>query len=703
MHPRYPHIFSPIRLGPVEVPNRFYFSPHGMALTVGSKPSNDMISYCVERVRDGGCGLVVLSVTAHERGRHFQPSPYLPGNIPSFLALADAVHEAGGKIFAEMWYHWCSVGQWEILSPPAPAMGPSTAQFATGGMTMSTHEMSRGEIRGMVEVFRQSTANLRQAGFDGVMIHASHAGLIEQFLSPYYNRRTDEYGGSLENRMRVLTETLQATREAAAGEMAIGMRFNADELIKGGYDTSHSREVLKIAADQGLLDFVDIDVAMEPQQLRLGMPVVFVEPQVYRPYVEAIRDAAGTVPVMSVLGRTTAIADAEAAIADGACDMVGAARGLIAEPELVKNANAGREHLSRTCIACNWCLAALVDGAQGCAINPASYRERNWGVDTFQPAARRCKVVVVGGGPGGLEAARVARLKGHDVVLFEARDQLGGALELWSRLPGRDFFRKSIEWWAQELARLGVSVRLGTAATADSVLAERPDAVIVATGAMHDRGGRSGFYNLEIPGWDQPFVLRPEEILLGGARPSGKVVLLDGEGLHASLGLAEMLASGGAQVEYLTPNYAPVSARVVGSLEDEDMVKRMRRAGVVISPLTYIRSIGDHAVTAYDIATDEDRVIDGLEAVVLVTGRAPVNDLSRALDGKVDQLFTIGDALAARPFAAAAFEGQKFARYIGEAGAPKTVGEVFYASNAAAFTPTPAELSRPVAASPATA
>jgi thioredoxin reductase len=445
---------------------------------------------------------------------------------------------------------------------------------------------------------------------------------------------------------------------------------------------------------------------MEPQQLRLGMPVVFVEPEVYRPYVEAIRGAAGDVPVMSVLGRTTSIADAEAAIAAGACDMVGAARALIAEPELVKNAGAGQEQLSRTCIACNWCLAALVDGAQGCAINPAAYRERNWGVDTFAPAARRAKVVVVGAGPAGLEAARVAALKGHEVVLFEARDILGGALELWARLPGREFFRKSIEWWERELARLGVSVRRGAPASAERVLAERPDAVIVATGAVHDPGGRSGFYNLEIPGWDQAFVLRPEEILLNGVRPSGKVVLLDGEGLHASTGVAELLASAGAKVEFLTPNYSPVSARVAGALEDEDVVKRMRRAGVVISPMTYIRRIGDHAVTAYDVATGEERVIEGVDAVVLATARAPVNQLAKHLDGKVAQLFTVGDALAARPFAAAAYEGQKFARYIGEPGAPTTVGEAFYAANAAAFTPLPAELARPVtaaAAAPSTA
>jgi NADPH-dependent 2,4-dienoyl-CoA reductase/sulfur reductase-like enzyme len=169
--------------------------------------------------------------------------------------------------------------------------------------------------------------------------------------------------------------------------------------------------------------------------------------------------------------------------------MVGATRALIAEPELVSNAFAGREERSRTCIACNYCCAASTEGAQGCAINPASYRERLWGVDSFVPAARRSKVVVVGAGPGGLEAARVAALRGHEVVLLEARDKPGGALALWADLPQRAVFHQAISWWQRELERLGVSVRFGKAAAEDDVLVEEPDAVIIATGARYSRGG----------------------------------------------------------------------------------------------------------------------------------------------------------------------------------------------------------------------
>jgi 2,4-dienoyl-CoA reductase-like NADH-dependent reductase (Old Yellow Enzyme family)/thioredoxin reductase len=691
-HAAYPRIFSPIRLGPVEIPNRFYFSPNASALSVGTKPSRDLAYYLAARVRGGGCGLVVPSMTAHTRGRSLQSSPFPVENIPSFRAMADTVHQAGGKIFGQLLYWWGSYGQWQPMSPPAPSLAPSAVQYGIGNKTVSTHEMAKSEIRSMIDAFRQSTENLRAAGLDGVMLHGSHGGLIEQFLSPYFNRRTDEYGGSVQNRMRFLRECLQACRDGAKGSLAVGMRLNCDELLPGGYDTRLAREVLEEISTAGLIDFVDLDIAIEPNQFYLGMPPVYLKPHVYRPYVEAVRDAAGAVPVLSVLGRLTSIADGEAALAAGVCDMVGAARALIAEPELVKNAYEGREQRSRSCIACNWCVAAIADGAQGCTINPASYRERLWGVDTFRSAATKQRVIVVGAGPAGLEAARVSALKGHDVALFEARARLGGALALWADLPGREYFHKAIEWWEREIERLGVKIQRGTEATAEAILRGNPDAVIVATGARYSAGGRSYFVDADIPGFDRSFVHRPEDVLLGTCHPTGKVVLLDAEGLNTSLGTAEVLANAGAVVHYLTPGFAPVSARLVDAHESRFILKRLRAAGVIISTNTYIKSIGDHSLVVYDVISEEERTIEAIDAIVLSTARIPQNGLTQELTGKVAQLYTVGDALAARPWAAAAYEGQKFARYIGEPDAPATVGAAYFMQDPPDVLPSPAEV-----------
>jgi 2,4-dienoyl-CoA reductase-like NADH-dependent reductase (Old Yellow Enzyme family) len=684
-------MFTPIRLGPVELRNRFYFSPHGTALTVGTMPSEDFCHYNVERVKGDGCGLVISSLVVHDRGVIYQPSPFPPENLPSFRAVAEAVHAAGGKIFGQLWYWWGTLGQWQPLSPPSPSLAASAVQTAWYEKALSTHEMSHEEIRRMIDAFRQSCAHLSEAGWDGVELHAAHAAVLEHFVSPYFNRRSDEYGGSLENRMRVLVEALEASRAGGGADFAVGMRFNCDEMLPGGYGTEEADEILKRICDAGLVDFVDLDVAVEPNQLGIGMPPVFVEPHMYAPYVEKLRSAAGDVPVLSVLGRLTSIADGEAVIASGLCDMVGATRALIAEPELVANAYHGREERSRICIACNYCCAAGNEGQQGCAINPAAYRERLWGTEHFEPAARPCKLVVIGGGPGGLEAARVAALKGHEVVLIEARERLGGALALWADLPDRQFYHHAIDWWRRELERLGAALRCGEEASAEAVLAEAPDAVIVATGARYSRGGRSAFLDIDIPGYEQDWVYRPDEILLGREVPVGRIVLLDGEGLHTSAGIAERLAARGGELDYVTPGFAPVSLRLYDSLEATFIITRLREMkNIRFTPATWIRRIGEREVTFYDTYTGEERAVGDIDALVLSTGRLPVDSLARELEGQVAQLFTIGDALAARPFASAAYEGQKFARLIGEPGAPSNFAEAYFSPKDPEVFPRPA-------------
>ena len=458
--------------------------------------------------------------------------------------------------------------------------------------------------------------------------------------------------------------------------MAVGVRLNCDELLVGGYDTKEAYRILETLATSGLIDFADFDIAVEPDQFWIGMPSVLIAPHPYRPYVEAVRKAAGQIPVLSVLGRLSSIAEAEAMIAAGVCDMVGAARAMICEPDLVRNAEQGREDRSRTCIHCNWCWAGFPEGIQVCTINPASYRERYW--RTVETAPRASTVVVVGAGPAGLEAARTSALRGHQVVLMEREEELGGALRLWAKLPDRGVYHKAIEFWRRELDRLGVDIRTGVVATAAGVLAEDPDAVIVATGSLYSAEGRSNHRDYAIPGHDREFVHSPESILAGDIRPTGNVLIVDGEGLNCGVGIAELLATGGTQVELVSPLATIMSGRLVATQEAPIIYKRLKAAGVRLSPMTYVSEIGDGQVTVYDIHTEAERVIEGVDAVILVTGRIPRNDLERELDGKVEQLFAIGDAMAVRTWTSAAFEGHRFARYIGEPDAPRTVEEAFF-------------------------
>jgi hypothetical protein len=344
---------------------------------------------------------------------------------------------------------------------------------------------------------------------------------------------------------------------------------------------------------------------------------------------------------------------------------------------MVKNALEGHEERSRTCLACNACMGQP-PVFFGCVINPATARESRWSARTLAAAPNRRRVVVAGGGPAGLEAARVAALRGHQVVLLEERDRLGGQLHDWALLPGRAVMSTPVAWYSDRLRELGVEMRRGVRATAESVLAERPDAVIVATGSRYDPRGSSGFMAGAIPGADQSFVLTPEQVLEGGVRPVGKVLVLDDEGLNTGAGIAELLAAGGAEVELVT-RWLHVVPNLFKTLEWAFIIPRLHSRQVVASTQTYVKEIGDHRVTLFNVFTNDEEVRTGVDAVVLVTRRVQSGSLEAELEGRVAQLFPVGDALAARGLAEATFEGHKFAREIGADGAPATFTEALWA------------------------
>jgi thioredoxin reductase len=486
--------------------------------------------------------------------------------------------------------------------------------------------------------------------------------------------------------MRVLVECLEASRAGAGPELAVGMRLCSDETITGGlgeipggYGKEEAKEIVRRVVSLGLIDFVDLDPIVEPNHDHFSMPNYFIPELAFEDYVVGFREVSGSAALMAALGRVTRVADAERVIAAGTVDMVGAARGLIAEPELIKNAREGHDDRNRICIACNWCIAARrgSGGVFYCTINPATGKERQWGVQTFTPASLRSKVVVVGGGPGGMEAARVAAMRGHDVVLLEQRQALGGQLASWGSLPGREIILSTIGWYRARLSELNVEVRTGVRATAATVGEEHPDAVIVATGSRYDRTGATGFRNVPIPGWEGDLVFSPEQIIEDGARPTGNVVILDEEGLSAAPGIAEMLTAAGAKVHIVTRWQRPFE-HLIATTESDFIIPHLKHLGVKVSTETYIKTIGDHQVTTFDVYTKEESVNSDVDAVVLVTMRVPVDGLARELDGKMPQLFAIGDALAPRGLAEATSEGQRFARMIGEPDAPRTFAEAYW-------------------------
>lgn len=674
MSDRYPLTTTPIRLGPIEVRNRVYFGPHGTPLAVGGGPSEDFAAYSEERAVSG-VGLIIHSLAISQRAGIGRACPALESSVGAFSAVAERVHAHGSRIFGQLNYFYDFPSQWEPLTQWAPTLSPSGTQ--RHAQPFVTRAMSTDDIAAMVGEFAKSARNLRAAGYDGVELHATHGMLHNMFLSPYFNTRSDRYGGSLQNRMRFVLETLEAMRNESGSDFAVGLRYQCDEMLPGGFGVDESREALAVIAGTGLIDFVDLDVSVEPEQSYRAIPNYFLPTHYYKPFVEALRSAAGELPVLSTIGRVTDIAAVERLLDEGVVDMVGMVRALIAEPELLKNALEGHEHDNRRCIGANMCQDRRGAGAFGCAINPASGRERAWGVREMESAAETGRLVVVGGGPAGMEAARVGALRGHSVVLMERLDRLGGQLNLWASIPDREHLRSTVDWYEAQLRDLGVDVRLGVHATQELIEAERPTAVLVATGGTYVLSGESGFVPQPILGADRAFVHGPEAVLAGQTVLAGHVVVLDDEGLNTGVGVAEVLAASGCAVTFVTRLPEPAS-RLEGTFEQRFIIERLMKLGVRLMSSTYFREIAAERVTVYNIHNDADEQVDDVDAVVLVTMRRQVDDLSAALERNVAQVFPIGDALAPRGLPDATFEGQRFAREVGRAGAPTTFTEAYW-------------------------
>lgn len=686
-HGRYPHVFEPIRLGPVEIPNRIYMAPHGLPLDtpipgLGShgEPSAEHALYFAQRAA-GGTGLIFHSTLLGpfaDISNYIHATPFNDEAIPSYAKVAELVHGNGAKIMAEIWYLPWVPHKWDALGPSAPSLAPSAMPFFDATVPGTMYEMRHYDIEHVVEAHRKSAANLKSAGYDGLEIHLSHGALLEYFLSPYHNHRGDEYGGSLENRCRIVLRTLEVVKDAAGPDMAIGIRMNADQMLPNGFGEDEARTIIEHLAASSLLDFVDLDISVEPEQRHLTT-TSYLERELHNlERVQRVGPAAKPLPLLATPGRLTSIDRAEQMLVAGSTDMVGIVRGLIAEPNLVKDAEHGSEHRSRICIGANHCIGNNSSSqGWGCAINAVAGREERWRESSVnRPNANAMNVVVVGSGPAGLEAARISAQRGHRVTLLERESSIGGALKLWGSIPGRSSVLSLPAWFADRLDEFGVEVRTGLNADVASITALKPDVVIIATGARYEASGESGASPFPIPGHDQGFVHRPEPILRGDVMLTGKVVVLDEEGLHTGVGVAEVAAGTGATVELIT------SFPIPGVNISHDLpyvIPRFQAAGISFSALTRITNIEpDHQLKLVHTITGAERTIANVDVLVLTTIRRPRSVLVEPLANAVPYVYVIGDALAPRTLREATYEGHRFGRVIGESVMPRhTTDELF--------------------------
>lgn len=641
----FPHLFSPFTLKSTEIRNRIFSTGHDTYLPEGGLPSDSLIAYQRARAR-GGAGLIVIQVVGvHETSRYTEA--LLMGTsddcIKPFTRLVDAIHEQGAKVFIQLFHP----GR-ELLGRPfgviQPAFAPSHSPSER--FKVVPREMSTGLIGEIVDGFAQAARRMAEAGADGVEIVASHGYLPAQFMNPRVNRRTDLYGGSLDNRLRFTREAIAAIRDQVPGEFIVGMRMSGDEHDEDGMVEDDSVAIARALAPE--LDYLNVIAGTSATASGAAhiVPSMANEHGYVAPFAQKVKQATGK--AVFVAGRINQPQIAEQVLATGSADMCGMTRAMIADPEMANKARAGKVDDIRACIGCNQaCIGHFQLGLSiSCIQHPETGRELAYEVKPRAPSRR--KVMVVGGGPAGLKAAAVAAERGHEVHLHEREAQTGGQARLAQLLPKRAEFGGIITNLTAEAERHGATIHRRSEVTRDLLLSERPDAVIIATGSRPHTPPFEG---------EAAQMVHVADILAGRATTGQKVVVYDWMGDWGGSGIAEKLAAEGASVR-LAVNHHCASAAIQTYVRFEQ-IARLHKLGVEVHP--WLRLYGGDGRTAYFIHTPsrEAVVMEDVDTIVLNTPNLQEDHLVAVLEELGIPFHLAGDALSPRTAEEAVYEGMQ--------------------------------------------
>jgi len=638
------HILKPIRINNVELKNRIVRAAHGTQLGAGTM-NDDLIAYHAARGRSD----VALSMIEAMAIHWSCPGPTI--NIfardaeDGYRRLVETIRPTGMKLFQQFWHAGHNAA-------PSDGSAPWSASDIPGPLaSIPPIPMTKGMIDDIVNAYADAARKMVAWGIDGVEIHAAHGYLPAQFLSTHVNNRTDEYGGSFENRMRFIHESFAAVRSAVPEGYPVGIRVAPDDLPEGLGVKEHLAAV-RYLEERGLIDYVNVSLGNAQTMCRVlaGMH----EPTGYELPTSTPITRNLSVPTM-VTGRFRTLEEADAVIRAGDASMVSFARAMIADPDLVTKTLAGHPERVRPCIACNQgCHARVWEPPfrMGCAINAGAGFERTLGDDRLVRASSPKKVLVVGGGPAGMEAARVAALRGHLVTLAEAMPELGGTILVAAKAPTRHVMKDFTTWLEQEIYRLGVQVRLSTYVEGDDVLAESWDAVIVATGSSPRLDGILASNPTEpVLGIDQPHVISSNDLLIGAQPDLGRsAVVIDDGGHYEGLAAAEYLVERDIEVNFVT-RHISVAPRVEWALMVEPALTRLSRGKFTPYTRSRILSIGLHTATMAPIYLRGSNISTQTlpaDTVVLVTPNRSNRELYDSLIGKVPDVRIVGDASSAR-------------------------------------------------------
>jgi 2,4-dienoyl-CoA reductase-like NADH-dependent reductase (Old Yellow Enzyme family) len=644
-------LFTPMEIGRREVKNRIVSTAHATGFGEDGLLNDRYVRYH-ERKATGGAGLIMTfgsaSVYRESAASYGSVSLWDPENEPYFRDLADRVHAHGALLMSQathMGRRGSSLESGRPLQAPSAVPEPVHREVP--------HVLRTDEIPPIVEAFAEAAARLERCGWDGVEITSLGGHLIEQFWSPLINDRTDAYGGDLAGRMRFSVEVIDAVAEAVSDDFIVGFRMTGDPLTDAvGLTPDDMLEIASRLDGLGRIDLFNISGgtgATYASQAATVPPDTFAR-GCYNHLARKMKDVL-SVPVIAA-GRILDPSQAEEALAAGDCDLVAMTCAIIADPDLPRKAQAGDVGRIRPCIAINeTCIGRLYEGTGiGCAVNPAIADDS---LDGLAPANNRGKVVVVGGGPAGMEAARVAAERGHEVVLLERSERLGGQVASGAAAPERPHFGRHAMWLEGELERLSVDVQLGVEATAEGVLALGPDAVVLATGSL-------AVVPPEADGLKAQCATDVD--LLDGrvaVEPGDRVLVYDAEGKIRGASAANLAAeAGAARVELATPLFAVCEDLDV--TQRPNVYRRMAKNGVVLSPN---QSLADRqnseGPVLKDAFSDEERVVRDADLVVFVGYQASVDGLADSLSEARPglEVHLVGDGMAPRLLADAVREG----------------------------------------------
>lgn len=642
----YPRAFEPFRLGNIELKNRIFISAHTTNFGEQFLPSERLVAYHAERAR-GGAGLIFTeAIRVHNTsvGRAGALIGYDERALPGFRRIAEVVHEGGAKLFGQVMH---AGRHSDNIFLRTVAWGPSAIPHAIGMPV--PHVMTAGEIREIVDGHVFTAKLLREAGFDGLEIQLGHGHLLHQFLQPQANVRTDAYGGNEENRLRFPLECIEAVIDAVGDDMVVGVRLSADDFEKNGLDLEASKRIISSIAAVSRIKFVNVTHgANTSPSIGLHVADMSYGPAPFRNLPLGIKDVVPDLPVFAIC-RFTDLRLAEEALATGKIDLVGMTRAHIADPHIVAKTLAGREDEIRPCVSCNRCMGQIeLHQPITCLMNPTVGREREWPAEVPK-TSRPLFVLVIGGGPAGLEAARVAAEAGHRVLVREALADLGGQIKLGRRGYRRTDLDLSRKYHEAQLARLGVEIQLNAPVTEADVLALAPDAVILATGARQTPA--------DLDGWGP---VEPASRHLEDSFAGQRVVLLDGQGSWSTASAAETFLQSGAEVAVVYPggSFLP-QVNYYSRITTTD---RLGKLGVDVRLLRRAVRFHDGALEISDVLTGRTETIPGVDKIFAVMPATAERDLADSLEGKVEILHVIGDANSPRTLLDAIFEGHRAAR-----------------------------------------